>query len=157
MRPRQIVFLAIASALLALLHRYLWARLVRDPAWPAPWGRVLTFAIIVLATLPPLTILAMRSTPRALNVPLSWVGYTWMGLFFYLLVLTTAGDIMRLLAGLFGALPTDPERRRTLARVLAAATGAIAAALGAGGIAHAGGFVVRRVRVPLRNLPAGAA
>src|SRR4029079_8152492 len=102
--------------LVGLLHRYLWARLVRDPGWPAPWGRILTVAICLFAAAIPAALLLIRSGPRALNVPVSWVGYVWMGLFFYLLVLTFVSDLGRGAAALVGALPKDPERRRALAR-----------------------------------------
>jgi predicted MPP superfamily phosphohydrolase len=151
---RMLVSIAVVTAIMGLLHRYVWARLVRDPAWPAPWGRALTIAVVVLAALIPLTFVAMRAAPRALNVPLSWLAYTWMGLFFYLLLLTFAGDIGRAAAALVGALPSDPGRRRLLARAIAVGTGAVAGALALGGMLNvARGFVVRRVRVPLARLP----
>jgi predicted MPP superfamily phosphohydrolase len=149
-----LVSIAVVTAIMGLLHRYVWARLVRDPAWPAPWGRALTIAVFVLAALIPLTFVAMRAAPRALNVPLSWVAYTWMGLFFYLLLLTFAGDIGRGVAALVGVLPSDPGRRRLLSRAIAVGTGAVAGALGLGGMVNvARGFAVRRVRVPLARLP----
>ena len=49
--------MAIAAALLCavsgLLHRYIWARLVRDAAWAAPWARALTVALFALAVAVP--------------------------------------------------------------------------------------------------------
>jgi hypothetical protein len=66
------------------MHRYIWARLVRDAAWPAPWGSALTIAVFVLAVLVPVAFLAMRGLPRAVNAPLSWVAYIWMGFALYL-------------------------------------------------------------------------
>ena len=64
-RTRMLVSIAVVTAIMGLLHRYVWARLVRDPAWPAPWGRALTIAVFVLAALIPLTFVAMRAAPRA--------------------------------------------------------------------------------------------
>jgi uncharacterized protein len=152
-----IVAIAIATAVVFAFHRYLWARLVRDPGWPAPWGRVLGIAIVVLAVLVPLSFVAMRSMPRATSVPLAWVVYPWLGLALYLFLFTLFADIGRGLAALVGALPKDPERRQFLARALAASVAGAAGLLGIGGAAVvASGFVVRRVRVPLAKLPESA-
>ena len=48
---RYLVFFFVASLLLGSAHRYVWARLVRDAALPAPWARVATIAIVVLFVL----------------------------------------------------------------------------------------------------------
>jgi predicted MPP superfamily phosphohydrolase len=152
-----LVFLAVMTALVGLMHRYLWARLVRDAAWPAPWGRVLTVLVIVLAALIPLGLPSPRWASRALNVPLSWIVYIWLGFFLYLFLLTVLGDAGRGVASVVGVLPRDPERRRFVARAIAAGVGAVAGALGVGGLVNvARGFRVRRVRVPLAKLPAHA-
>jgi predicted MPP superfamily phosphohydrolase len=148
---------AVLSGVSGLLHRYVWARLVRDAAWDAPWGRVLTVALFSLAALVPLAFLAMRWLPRSLNAPVAWVVYTWLGFALYLFLLALLVDAGRGLAALAGALPTDPERRQFLARTLAGTVGAVSGVIGLGGIANvARGFHVRRVRVPLARLPASA-
>jgi hypothetical protein len=109
--------------------------------------------MVALAGLIPAALVAMRLGPRWLSAPLGWVVYTWMGLAFYLFLLALLGDMGRGVAGLAGALPRDPERRRMLARVLAAATGGVAGILSLGGMINvARGFDVRRVRVPLDKL-----
>jgi hypothetical protein len=153
--------LVIAGVVLSLLtwlvHRYVWARLVRDAAWPAPWQRALTVAIVVLAVLIPVAFLAMRGLPRAFSGPVSWVAYTWMGFVLYLFLLTVLGDAGRGIASLLGALPSDPERRLFLSRMIAACVGAASGVIGLGGLANvARGFDVRRIRVPLAKLPASA-
>jgi predicted MPP superfamily phosphohydrolase len=154
---RLAITLAVFTTLIFLVHRYFWGRLVRDPAWPAPWGRALTIAVFALAASIPLLFPIMRSLPRAVNAPLAWVVYTWLGLVLYLFLLTLASDIARGVAALAGALPKDPERRRVLARAIAVAVGATSGVLGLGGMINvARGFVVRRVRVPLAKLPAHA-
>jgi predicted MPP superfamily phosphohydrolase len=150
--------LAIAAAILStlsfLLHRYVWARLVRAAAWPAPWGTVLTTALIVVAALMPLAILAMRWLPRAIVAPLSWVVFIWMGFALYLFLFTVLGDAGRGVAAVLGVLPKDPERRLFLSRAFAAVVGGAATLVGVGGLANAlRGFDVRRVRVPLARLP----
>jgi uncharacterized protein len=147
----------VLSALSWLLHRYVWARLVRDAAWPAPWGTALTVAIFALAALIPVTFLAMRWLPRAVNAPLSWVVYVWMGFALYLFLLTVLSDAGRKVAALFGALPSDPDRRLFLSRMIASVVGGAAGFIGVGGLVNGlRGFDVKRVRVPLSRLPHSA-
>ena len=152
-----VVAAMVLSGLSWLVHRYIWARLVRHPAWPEPWGTALTVAVVVLAALSPIAVLAMRSVPRAVGGPVSWVVYSWMGLLLYLFLLTVASDAGRGVATLFGALPSDPARRLFLSRLIAAGVGGAAGLIGIGGAVNvARGFVVRRVRVPLAKLPKSA-
>jgi predicted MPP superfamily phosphohydrolase len=144
----------VLSGLSFLVHRYLWARLVRDPVWPAPWGATLTTAFVVLAVLIPATFFAMRWLPRAANAPMSWVAYTWMGFLLYFFLLTVLSDAGRGVAAIFGALPRDPERRLFLSRMIASAVTGLAGLIGVGGVINvARGFDVRRVRIPLAKLP----
>ena len=147
----------VLSALSWLLHRYVWARLVRDAAWPAPWGTGLTVALFALAALIPVAFLAMRWLPRAVNAPLSWVVYVWMGFALYLFLLTVMSDAGLGVAALFGALPSDPDRRLFLSRMIASVVGGATGLIGAGGLVNGlRGFDVRRVRVPLARLPQSA-
>jgi predicted MPP superfamily phosphohydrolase len=151
---RMAIAVVVLSSLTWVLHHYVWARLVRDPAWPAPWSRALTAAVVTLAVLVPIAFLGMRWLPRIVNVPISWVVYTWLGFALYLFLLTALSDAGRGLAALVGALPRDPERRQFLSRAIAASVGTASALVGLGGIANvARGFDVRRVRVPLARLP----
>jgi uncharacterized protein len=144
----------VLSGLSFLLHRYLWARLVRDPVWPAPWGTILTTTLVVLAVLIPATFFAMRWLPRAVNAPMSWVAYTWMGFLLYFFLLTVLSDAGRGVAAIFGALPEDPERRLFLSRMIASGVTGLAGLIGVGGVINvARGFDVRRVRIPLAKLP----
>lgn len=150
---RMLAALAVLSTVSWLVHRYIWARLVRDPAWPHPWRIALTLALVVLGILVPLAFIATRWLPRMANVPMAWVAYTWMGFAFYLLLLAAASDGTRAIAALLRALPPDPERRRVLARLAAVAIGAAAGLIGAGGVVNvARGFDLRRVRVPIAKL-----
>jgi len=154
---RWLTFLGIISGIMLLVHRYVWLRVVRDPAWPAPWTGVLTAGIAFLGLLIPLAFLIMRWAPRALSAPVSWVAYTWLGLVFYLFLLTALSDAARGAVGLLGGLPHEPERRQMLARAVAAGIASLAGLLGIFGIAQvAKGFNVRRVRIPLAKLPRSA-
>lgn len=151
---RILIAALVMSALSWLMHRYVWARLVRDAAWPGPWGRVLTVGIFALAALVPLAFMAMRWLPRPVNAPLAWVVYTWLGFALYLFLLTALSDAGRGMVALFGALPVDPARRLLLARTIGATIGAASGLIGLGGVANvARGFEVKRVRVPLTRLP----
>lgn len=154
---RVLVAVAFMSAIVFFLHRYLWARLVRDPAWAAPWGRGLGIAIVALAVLVPVAFVAMRALPRAVNAPLAWVVYCWLGLALYLFVFTVLTDAGRGVAALTGLLPKDPERRQMLARIIAGVVAGSASLVGlAGAVNVARGFDVKRVRVPLAKLPESA-
>lgn len=149
--------LGIVTALSVFLHRYLWARLVRDGAWAAPWGSALTVAALALAALVPLALVAMRWLPRSVNGPVAWVIYPWLGFALYLFLLTVLSDATRGLAALVGALPKDPERRVFLARVVASGVAGASALIGVGGLVNvARGFRVQRVRVSLARLPRSA-
>jgi predicted MPP superfamily phosphohydrolase len=148
----------IGAAMLAglswLLHRYLWARLVRDPAWAQPWPKVLATCVFVLAALVPLTFFAMRWLPRVANAPLAWVIYTWLGFALYLFLLALLADAIRGVAALAGQLPAGAERRVFLSRFVASCIAALSGVIGLGGVANAArGFELRRVRVPLARLP----
>jgi predicted MPP superfamily phosphohydrolase len=154
---RMVIAAAVVGAVSWLMHRYVWARLVRDVAWPPPWGLVLTVVVFGLAALVPLTFIAMRWLPRAANAPLAWVVYTWLGFALYLFLLTALADAGRLVAAIVGGLPQQPERRLLLARAIAGAVGAVSGLIGLGGIVNvARGFDVRRVTIPLARLPQSA-
>jgi hypothetical protein len=154
---RLAIAIAILSTLSFLLHRYLWVRLVRDANWPEPWPQALTMAILVLAALIPLAFVAMRALPRAVNGPIAWVAYLWMGFAFYAFLLLVTADLAQLLASVAGAAPDGPEKRRFLARAVALGAASLAGLIGAGGAVNvARGFQVRRVRVPLAKLSPGA-
>jgi predicted MPP superfamily phosphohydrolase len=146
--------LGVMVVLMGSVHGYLWARLVRDPAWGGPWGRVLGVALLGLALSIPATFVGMRALPRTLNSPLAWVAFLWLGVLLYLFLLTVASDAGRAIAAIAGALPSDPDRRRWLARSIGGAVAAAAGVIGIGGAANvARGFEVTRVRVPLGRLP----
>jgi predicted MPP superfamily phosphohydrolase len=154
---RILVAVGILSAISLLVHRYVWARLIRDAAWPGPWRGALTLAVFALAALIPLVFVSTRSLPRSMAAPLAWVAYTWMGFALYLFLFTFISDAGRGIAAIARVLPVDPDRRQVLARAIAATVGALAALVGIGGLANvARGFVVRRVPVQLTKLPKSA-
>jgi predicted MPP superfamily phosphohydrolase len=152
---RALLFFAVVIGIDAGIHYYLWVRLVRDPAWPAPWGSVGTWVVIALAASIPLAFVSMRLVPREVSGPLSWVAFVWMGLMFLLVVLLLPAEIVRF-AGprLAPDELASPERRELLARGLAGLAGVVTMTLAGVSMASALASVkVQRVRVPLRDLP----
>lgn len=153
---RMFIFLGIVTSILFLVHFYVWRRTVIPAALPHPWGRILTIVLFSLCALIPLAFIFMRSAPRYVNAPLSWVVFTWMGVLFYLFTFSLLGDLLRGATALTGVLPAEPERRSFLARLLAGGIGGAAVLTGIGGMLHARGFRVKTVHVPLIKLPASA-
>jgi predicted MPP superfamily phosphohydrolase len=148
-----LVFLGVFTALVAGGHYYLWARLLRDPAWPGPWARLGAVVFWAMALGMPLYFLASRALPRALTTGWAWVMYLWMGLALLLLVGTGAGDLLRWAAQ---HLPggTDPSRRLFVARAVAAAVGGLSGVAAAVGVRTAlSRLAVLPVTVPVAGLP----
>ncbi|WP_435827203.1 metallophosphoesterase [Actinoplanes philippinensis] len=97
---------------IGLIHYYLWKRLVRDPLRPG-WGRrVGTVVAVLLCVLAPLTLIGVRA---GYFTWLSWPGYLWIAVMFYLLVVLAVLEIPRLLLMRLWA-----DSRRTTAKSPAA-------------------------------------
>lgn len=157
---RILTFLAVVLAVLGSIHGYLWLRLIRDPAWAPPTGRILTLALFALAATVPAFFLLTRPLSRAAIQPLAWVAFIWMGVMFLLFSLLVPGDLGVLtflgLRRLLGEGPLDPSRRLLLSRGLAGAVTAAAAGLSAVAIRQALREVeVVEVTLELPRLPAG--
>jgi len=75
-------FVGVLGLVTALVHLYLWKRLVRDTTARGRWRRVGTVAAVVLALLTPVTMIGTRQG----FYWLAWPGYLWLALMFYLLV-----------------------------------------------------------------------
>lgn len=154
---RMLVFLGLVLAVSAGIHYYLWARLVRDIGWPEPYGRMLGWAVVLLACSFPLLLPAARVLPREVSGPLSWLVYTWLGLMFLLFALLVPADLVRGLTSLIGRLfdaPADPERRQFMARMFGGVVGT--GAIGAGGFGIYSvmrPIAIKPVRVALAGLP----
>jgi hypothetical protein len=156
---RLAVFLAVVLSLAVATHRYLWMRLVRDPAWTSPWRRVATVAIVVLAVSMPTGLALWRVVGANLARPLSYVGATWSGVLLLFVFILVAADLLRATTWLARRIagrpaPVDEGRRRLLARAFAAATGA--GATGLSGVAFASAArppEVVRIPIALAKLP----
>lgn len=154
---RILAFLAIVTTVLGGVHYYLWARLVRDVAWPEPWGRALGWTLLALALALPTFLALSRSLPREVSGPVAWVAFSWLGLMFLLFALLIPTDALRLVAWVIEKLsgaPVDPGRRLFLARVFGGVVGLGGVGLAGFGLYHAlRPIAVKPVRVALPDLP----
>jgi predicted MPP superfamily phosphohydrolase len=152
---RIVIFLGVIVGLTVGTHYYLWARLIRDPVLPSPWRQIATVALVVLALSIPASMMAWRVLPRNIAVPVSWVGYVWMGSMFLLLVLLWSGEVARFGWKKYASLASiDMGRRELLAQLLAGGAGALGLALSGWGVWSAVRPVeVKRVPVRLKKLP----
>ncbi|MCO7222509.1 metallophosphoesterase [Klenkia sp. PcliD-1-E] len=165
-----IAFGAVVSLAMVLLHGYLWSRLVRSTTRPGVARRWLTVAVVVLAVLVVAAVVGRRSLPFSVQTPLDWVGYTWLGLAFYLflalLVLEPVRWLLRARQRRAPAPepepvavaepepePADVSRRLFLARSLAVTAGVAAAGTAGYGLWAANSApLVRRVPIRLAGL-----
>ncbi|MCW3813882.1 metallophosphoesterase [Micromonospora sp. DR5-3] len=78
-----VTLIGFALVVIVLIHLYLWKRLVLDTTVPGRWRRIGGWAVLALGLLIPATMGANRAAIRFL----SWPGFVWVALMFYLLVL----------------------------------------------------------------------
>jgi uncharacterized protein len=154
---RLVLFIATILALLAGIHYYIWARLIRDPHVPPPWNIVATVTLVLLGVGTPAVLILGRNHP-GLKELLAWPAYIWMGTMFLLFVALLAGDLFRLVAAIgrkmSGTEAVDPDRRTFIARLTAVSTAVLAATLSGVALRSAlGAIAVKEVRVRLNRLP----
>ena len=159
-----LAFGTVVLVAMALLHGYLWWRLVRCTTRPGGVRRSLTALLVVLAVLPVLAIGLRDTLPRHAAAPLDWIAYTWLGVAFYLFVCLLVLEPVRLtLLPWTRRRPTHPvirqerdvmvPRRVFLARGLAVTAGAVALGTAGSGVVIANSApVVRRVPITLPRL-----
>lgn len=152
-----LLFLAIALSLVAGMHYYVWARLVRDPQLPQAWTRLGTGLLVALAIALPLALVLSRFVPGIR--PVLWIAFVWMGIGFLLVAALGISDAGRAIAWAVNKLggptgPSDPAKRVLLARTLAAGVGGAVAGLSAFGVRSALGEIsVKQLDIRLRGLP----
>ncbi|HRI70775.1 MAG TPA: metallophosphoesterase [Polyangium sp.] len=146
-------FMLGAIVVAAITYFWLDARLLRSTAFGKNWERRLRRLLVVLSTFLPLGMLQLlffRECPRTLATPLMWLAFGWIGILFFLLVALIVAELPLRVAYHFA-----PARRTFFSRVGAAFAAVAAASCSALGLHEAlGGFMVRQVRLSLRNLPA---
>ncbi|MGH3862712.1 metallophosphoesterase [Actinokineospora sp.] len=148
------VFLLLALLVVAVLHIYVWKRLVLDVARTPRFRRAGTIAFAVLASL----LIAALVLPRRIGIDAArwivWPGYLWFAVLFYLFVVLLVLEIPRFVANRRPkAEATDEGRRLFLARG-AAVVAAVAApaTVGAGMVSALSAPEVKRFTVPIRRL-----
>jgi hypothetical protein len=157
--PRILVFLAVVVSIVAGLHYYLWARLVRD-AFEAPWRLRLGLAIAALALIVPASLFVVRALGPRRGAWLAWPAFVWMGAVFIFFCVFLVADVARLFVGVAAwaaKTPFDPSRRAALGRGLAGAqalVGGSLAAFAVWGARRAPKLVT--VEVPIARLPQDA-
>ncbi|MGC4001045.1 MAG: metallophosphoesterase [Anaeromyxobacter sp.] len=159
-----LAFLAVALGIVAGMHWYLWARLVRDPGLGEPWRRLATVLVVLLAIAVPAGMFAVRIGSGWVQRFFPIIAFSWLGVCFILCCAVAAFDLARLAAQGMTLLsdwlrsqpeaPADPARRAFVARV--AAGGALLAGGGATALAFrsaTGPAQVEEVPVKLERLP----
>ncbi|MBN3455036.1 metallophosphoesterase [Mycolicibacterium sp.] len=156
------MFIVILSAVLALIHTYLWKRLVKDTTLPGRARWLSTAALVVAAAV----LIGALVLPRVIgpreSAWVAWPGYVWFGLASYLFLILLVLEPVRLLLRRWarGRPPaasdsTDAQlnRRLFLARSGAVVAGAASVGLVGVGAANAlGSPDLLRVPVHLRRL-----
>ncbi|MEV8514925.1 metallophosphoesterase [Dactylosporangium sp. NPDC051484] len=88
--------LAVALAIVAPIHWYLWKRLVKDTTRTRRARRVGTALVVLLALSIPATQALSRVLPYSWQALVAWPGFLWLALMFYLLVTLAILEIPRL-------------------------------------------------------------
>ena len=159
------MFVVVVLLAVALIHLYLWKRLVRDPLRPGWARRAGTAVVILLGLLVPVTLIGVRNGYLQW---LSWPGYLWVAVMFYLLVTLGILELPRLAAMRLWAAPRrTPEevsvteksqpgmdRRLVIARGAAIFAGLTAASVTGYGVRTATGAPrIDRFTMPMSKLP----
>ncbi len=155
MPGRFIAFFAVVTSLILGVHAYLGWRLVppglTGPTRALAWGAVVTFALLL-----PLAFAARFVLRGPAADVVSWLGFTAMGLFSFVLTFTVLRDVAWLVMKASSTLPEDPARRQSLLQltnwVLLGTSTALTALGGLGARRRA---AVVDVVVPIRDLPVG--
>ncbi|HET6737250.1 metallophosphoesterase [Mycobacterium sp.] len=155
------MFLVGLSAVLGLMHLYLWKRLIKDTTQSGRTRWILTVVLCAFATI----LVASLLLPRVLGLAdsgwFTWPGYIWFGVAAYLFLTLLAVEPVRFaLRGWTKRKPpeapsaSEPLNRRVfLARASAAAAGAASVGLvGFGAATALGPPDLLRVPVRLRKL-----
>jgi predicted MPP superfamily phosphohydrolase len=181
-----LIFLVIAVLVVGAGHYYLWRRLVRDVTTSRRLRRAGLWVFAGLLALTLGTFIGEDVLPKEIVTPLAWVGYLWLALMFYLLVILAVLEIPALVAKValrrarrrseplviagtadrtddppaVEAQPTAgayQSRRIFLGRAVALTAGVAAAGLVGSGVGTALGLPqVKRIQIPLAKLPRSA-
>lgn len=124
---RSLIFFGVAGFIAALMHVYLYRRLVRDTTRAARVRQVAIALSIALVFLFPAQRVVLRAVPRSWGVALSTVIWFWVGFATYLFFWTVVFDVARVVRSFYQRMratpreahPVSPERRLFLSRAVA--------------------------------------
>jgi predicted MPP superfamily phosphohydrolase len=155
-----LTFLAITLSIMGGVHWYLFHRLVRDSAIPAPWSGILGITLTVVVASIPLSFMASRMLDRNLARYLVVPVYVWLGFAFQTFFLLLAVDLglgaMGLIQTLAGVGSFQPASEISLSAWRLTAGTVVGATLLSTVFAIWWGLTrlaVRRLEVPLAGLP----
>jgi uncharacterized protein len=157
------MFLVVLSAVLGLIHLYLWKRLIKDTTQPGRVRWLLTAGMVGLALLVMAALIGPRIVGPSESEWFAWPGYLWFGLAVYLfLILLVLEPVLLALRRWVGKESSDAEepgaspainRRLFLARASAVAAGTASIGLvGTGAAIALGPPDLLHVPVRLRRL-----
>jgi predicted MPP superfamily phosphohydrolase len=157
------MFLIVLSAVLGLIHLYLWKRLVKDTTLPGRNRWLLTAGIVGLALLVVAALIGSRIVGPSDSGWFAWPGYVWFGLaaylFLSLLVLEPVRLVFRRRIVKASADAEDPDARSAInRRLFLARAGAVAAGTASMGLVGMGAAIalgppdLLHVQVRLRRL-----
>jgi hypothetical protein len=155
---RAVVFkLGVATILGALVHIYVWLRLVHRTGLPRPWRIAATIAMIVMFASIPFTNASRMWAPGFAST-FGWISGPWLALLGLTAVALMVTDVVRL--GAFGVRKARKQpaisasRRQFLARVTGGTAAAVAGVSVARGMISArGDHDIVDVEVPIAKLP----
>ncbi len=155
--PMILIFLAVLTLIAGGSHYFLWTRLVRATSLVAPWRGAVTALLVAGALLLPASLIVHQLVDAPWSRALSFVGYVWMGLAFFLLLGLGLADLLHLgdhaLLSLRSVAP-DPQRRQFLARAFGGGVATVSVIAGASALHSALGVPkLVDVKVPLKLLP----
>lgn len=91
-----LAFFGVVLVALAILHGYLWWRLVRSTTAPGSRGRRIGGWLVVVGFLVSASAATVsRVLPRGVATVLAWPGYTWLGFAFYLFLFLLVAEALR--------------------------------------------------------------
>jgi len=150
-----LLMMLVLAGVLVAGHYYLWTQLIRDTGVGFPTRRVMIGILAALAVGFPAAVIMSRLVPPSSSSRWITPVYLWIGVSTVLVLSVAAIDLVRGAYSLaaFGLGGPDPDRRRAVARLAAAA--GLTIGLGASGWAALEGRRVRikRIEVPLKKLP----
>lgn len=160
-------FFTVFTCLMGALHLYIWRRLVRDTRLRGSSRRWATAFVVGLGLSLPMAMFSSRNVPNDMGFWPALIGYTWLGLMFYVVVFLILFDVVRVAqwlrdkvrpargeAGAPQSTLADPSRREFLTRAGAITTLASSGVIGAYGLySGLGDIETPEVQVRLPRLP----